>query len=194
MTVPFILASHVAGVVFDVSVAIFAVGELQQVLRGRRRGSISSIGKEIVFRLIFFAGILTLPLCLRFVPVADFGGWPVFVIGVVVAWLGMLLRWWSFATLGPLFTMVVKTTADQPIVDRGPYRWVRHPSYSGLVVALLGFGLMLGNWAGIASSVVLILVAVVYRIRGEERALIGARGAAYLDYAKGRARLVPFIW
>lgn len=193
MTVPFILASHVAGIVFDVSVVIFVLGEIQQALRGRR-GSSSNVGKEIVFRLIFVAGIFTLPLCLRFVPEADLGGWPVFAIGAVVGWLGTFLRWWSFATLGPLFTMVVKATADQPIVDRGPYRWVRHPSYSGLVVALLGIGLMLGNWAGLVSSVVVILAAIVYRIRGEERALIAARGAAYLDYAQGRARLFPFIW
>lgn len=192
MTVPFFLASHV---VFDVSVVIFAVGEFQQVLRGRRRrGSLSSIREEIVFRLIFFAAVLTLPLCLRFVPAADVGGSLVFVIGTVIGWLGMLLRWWSFAALGRLFTTVVKASADQPIVDRGPYRWVRHPGYTGLVVAFLGFGLMLGNWVGVVTSVILILAAVIYRLRGEERALVGARGAAYLDYANGRARLLPFIW
>lgn len=194
MTVPFFLDSHVAGVVFYASVVIFAVGEFQQVLRGRRRGSLSSIRGEIVFRLIFFAGILTLPLCLRFVTEADVGGSLVFVSGAVIVWLGMLLRWWSFATLGRLFTTVVKASADQPIVDRGPYRWVRHPSYTGLVMAFLGFGLMLGNWAGVVTSVVLILAAVIYRLRGEERALVEARGTAYLDYAKGRARLLPFIW
>lgn len=194
MTVPFFLDSHVAGVVFYASVVIFAVGEFQQVLRGRRRGSLSSIRGEIVFRLIFFAGILTLPLCLRFVTEADVGGSLVFVSGAVIGWLGMLLRWWSFATLGRLFTTVVKASADQPIVDRGPYRWVRHPSYTGLVMAFLGFGLMLGNWAGVVTSVVLILAAVIYRLRGEERALVEARGTAYLDYAKGRARLLPFIW
>ncbi|HAG61019.1 MAG TPA: hypothetical protein DEP82_05720 [Arthrobacter bacterium] len=101
---------------------------------------------------------------------------------------------WSFAALGRLFTTVVKASADQPIVDRGPYRWVRHPGYTGLVMAFLGFSLMLGNWVGVVTSVILILAAVIYRLRGEERALVGARGAAYLDYAKGRARLLPFIW
>jgi len=80
------------------------------------------------------------------------------------------------------------------MVDRGPYRWVRHPGYTGLVMAFLGFSLMLGNWVGVVTSVILILAAVIYRLRGEERALVGARGAAYLDYAKGRARLLPFIW
>ncbi|MGO4533405.1 methyltransferase family protein [Leifsonia sp. 2MCAF36] len=194
MAVPFVLASTAPGVIFDVSVVAFALGEVQQVLRGRRRGAVSSIRAELVFRLVFFAGIVALPLCLRLVPSADIGGLPVFVIGAVIGWLGMLLRWWSFATLGRLFTTVVKTSADQPIVDRGPYRCVRHPSYTGLLLACLGFGLMLGNWAGVITSVVLVLAAVVYRLRGEEQALIEARGSAYLDYARGRARLLPFIW
>lgn len=194
MAVPFFLASEVTGVVFDVSVVVFLVGELQQTLRVRSHGSVSSLRGELVFRAVFFAGILTLPLCLRLFPAADIGGLPVFVIGAVIAWLGMLVRWWSFATLGQLFTTIVKTSPDQPIVDEGPYRWVRHPSYTGLVVAFLGFGLMIGNWVGVIVSVGLVLGAVVYRLRGEERALIEARGAAYLEYAKDRARLLPFVW
>ena len=194
MAVPFFLASNVTGVVFDASVVAFLLGELQQALRVRRRGSVSSVRGELVFRVVFFAGILTLPLCLRLFPAADIGSLPVFIIGAAIAWLGMLVRWWSFLTLGQLFTTIVQTSPDQPIVDRGPYRWVRHPSYTGLVAAFLGFGLMLGNWIGMLISVGLVLAAVIYRLRGEERALVEARGAAYLEYAKDRARLLPFIW
>ncbi|WP_238384870.1 methyltransferase family protein [Segeticoccus rhizosphaerae] len=69
-----------------------------------------------------------------------------------VGWLGLLLRWWSFATLGRYFTTVVKTSADQVVVSRGPYRALRHPSYTGLLAAFLGCGLMLGNWVGCGAS------------------------------------------
>lgn len=194
MAVPFFPASNVTGVVFDASVVAFLLGELQQALRVRRRGSVSSVRGELVFRAVFFAGILTLPLSLRLFPAAAIGSLPVFIIGAAIAWLGMLVRWWSFLTLGRLFTTIVQTSPGQPIVDRGPYRWVRHPSYTGLVAAFLGFGLMLGNWIGMLVSVGLVLAAVIYRLRGEERALVEARGAAYLEYAKDRARLLPFIW
>jgi len=194
MTVPFFLASPVGRVVFKVSVVMFVLGELQQVLRVRRRSLPGNIRAEGVFRAIFFAGILALPLCQWLVPWAVIGGPVIFVIGTVIGWLGLLLRWWSFARLGRFFTTVVKASADQPIVDWGPYRWVRHPSYTGLIVVFLGSGLMLGNVAGVVMSVVLIVVAIVYRLRDEERALVKARGEAYLDYAKGRARLLPFVW
>jgi protein-S-isoprenylcysteine O-methyltransferase Ste14 len=88
----------------------------------------------------------------------------------------------------------VKTTADQSVVERGPYRFLRHPSYSGLLAVFVGCGLMLGNWAGTLASLLLILVGLVYRLLREERAMIAAVGDAYLDFAKDRARLVPFVW
>ena len=61
-------------------------------------------------------------------------------------------------------------------------------------MALLGFGLILGNWAGLLASFVLILAAVIYRIRIEERALLQALGDPYRRFATSRARLVPFVW
>ena len=108
--------------------------------------------------------------------------------------VGLLLRWWSFVTLGKYFTVVLKTSADQPVVDTGPYRLLRHPSYTGLLLAFVGCGLMLGNWVSTAGAVVVVLVALVYRIRIEERALTVALGDAYRDFAANRARLVPFVW
>ena len=80
------------------------------------------------------------------------------------------------------------------MVRRGPYRVLRHPSYTGLLLALLGCGLMLGNWAGLLCSFVLILVAVIYRIRIEEDSLTATLGDAYRRFAENRARLVHFVW
>ncbi|WP_230208208.1 isoprenylcysteine carboxylmethyltransferase family protein [Microlunatus sp. Gsoil 973] len=176
------------------SVALFAIGELQQAVRTRGGASRSRFGDEAAFRAIFFAGILVLPSCLRFLPQADIGGAAIFVIGAVVGWLGLLLRWWAFVALGRYFTTVVQVSADQPIIDRGPYRFVRHPGYSGLIVAFLGCGLMLGNWAAAVISAALIAAGLIVRLLREERALVAMRGSAYRDYAKGRARLLPFIW
>jgi protein-S-isoprenylcysteine O-methyltransferase Ste14 len=191
---PYLEQSHVARITFDASVALFVAGELAQTLR-RRRNARGDVWPEVVFRVVFFAGVLILPAGRALVPAAQIGGGvAVFVLGGVVGWVGLLLRWWSFATLGSYFTTVVKTSPDQQIVDRGPYRVLRHPSYTGLLLAFLGCGLMLGNWVALAGSSPLMLAGLVYRLLGEERALFAAVGDTYLDFAKSRARLVPFVW
>ena len=71
---------------------------------------------------------------------------------------------------------------------------LRHPSYTGLLLAFAGCVLLLGNWVGAAGSLALVLAALLYRIRIEERALDAALGQRYRDYVTGRTRLVPFVW
>ena len=71
---------------------------------------------------------------------------------------------------------------------------LRHPSYAGLLLALAGCGLMVGNWFGALCSLALVLAALVHRIRIEERALSAALGDRYDDFAASRARLVPGVW
>jgi protein-S-isoprenylcysteine O-methyltransferase Ste14 len=193
--VPYEELSHSARTVFFVSVGAFGTGELLQTLRLRRGARRVSLRAEIVFRAMFFLGILLLPVGRAVAPSAVIGGgvW-LFALGTVVTWLGLLLRWWSFISLGRYFTVVVKTSADQPIVERGPYRVLRHPSYTGLLLALAGAGLMLGNWVSTAGAVGLTLVALIYRLRIEERALTAALGDRYREFAAARARLIPYVW
>ena len=178
-----------------VTVVAFSIGELTQVRRAHRGSRNADLGSEVVFRLGFLTGILTLPLATAVAPGARVP-WPeaVLVVGVVVAWLGLILRWWSFRTLGRYFTLVLRTSPDQDVVDRGPYRVLRHPSYTGLLMVVLGCALMVGNWVGLLVCCAWVGAAMAYRIRVEERALTEALGAAYLDFAATRARLVPFVW
>ena len=187
--------SGAANLVFDISVGAFAVGELQQALRVRRAASHSNLPAELLFRAMFLGGVMMIPAGRVVAPGAVIGGgvWS-FAVGVAVGWLGLLLRWWSFVTLGRYFTVVLQTSADQPVVDRGPYRLLRHPSYTGLLLAFVGWGLMLGNWVSAAGSVALVLFALLFRIRIEERALTATLGTSYGDFAAGRARLIPFVW
>lgn len=180
--------------VFGISVVAFAIGELSQAVKRRRGASGADLRSEVAFRVCFFAAILMLPLSQTLLPGAVLNGAVVFVLGAVIGWLGLLLRWWSFAALGKYFTVVVKTSADQVIVDDGPYRVLRHPSYTGLLAALLGCGLMLGNWAGTCVSFLLILTALIHRLLHEERIMVNALGDGYRDFARHRARLLPFVW
>jgi protein-S-isoprenylcysteine O-methyltransferase Ste14 len=191
----YVYRSDTASLVLDISIGAFAVGELLQAFRVREGAQRSDLGAEALFRAMFFGGILLVPLGHTLAPGAVIGGgvW-VFTVGTVIGWLGLLLRWWSFVTLGQYFTVVLKTSEDQPVVDRGPYRVLRHPSYSGLLLAFAGCVLLLGTWVGAAGSLALVLAALLYRIRIEERALDAALGQRYRVYAAGRARLVPFVW
>jgi protein-S-isoprenylcysteine O-methyltransferase Ste14 len=183
-----------ARTVFFISVGAFVAGEILQAFRSRG-GTRVDVRAEVLFRVMFIAGILTLPLGRAVAPRAAIGGGVfVFALGAALGWLGLLLRWWSFVSLGKYFTVVVRTSADQPVVDRGPYRVLRHPSYTGLVVAFAGAGLMVGNWLGAGGAVFLVLVAVIHRLRLEERALTAALGERYRDFAASRARLVPYVW
>jgi protein-S-isoprenylcysteine O-methyltransferase Ste14 len=105
-----------------------------------------------------------------------------------------VLRGWSIKTLGEYFTGRVMVSADQPVVAAGPYRLLRHPSYTGLLVACTGLGLTSANWAGLAVMVLVPLVAVLWRIHAEEHALLVTLGGRYGAYAAQHKRLVPLVW
>ena len=80
------------------------------------------------------------------------------------------------------------------VVVSGPYRLLRHPSYTGLLASFIGCGLMLGNWLGVVVSIPLMLAGLIYRLLREEKLITRTVGDAYRDFARDRARLIPFIW
>jgi protein-S-isoprenylcysteine O-methyltransferase Ste14 len=79
-------------------------------------------------------------------------------------------------------------------VERGPFRWVRHPSYTGVLLAFLGWALTLENWVAMALVVVPIFIAFVRRMNVEEEALRGALGERYAAYMKRTKRLIPGVY
>jgi protein-S-isoprenylcysteine O-methyltransferase len=105
--------------------------------------------------------------------------------------LGLAIRWVSILTLGRFFTVNVSVQHDHELVEAGPYRYVRHPSYSGLLLAFVGLGLNAGNWLSLGAVVIPITLAVLWRIRIEERALVEALGTPYVQYSARTKRLVP---
>jgi protein-S-isoprenylcysteine O-methyltransferase Ste14 len=195
VSVPYESQSELARIVFFVSAGAFFAGELVQAVRGRRATTRDNVRAEVAFRVVFFVAILLFPIGRALVPRAVIGGgaW-LFAVGAAISWLGLLLRWWSFVSLGKYFTVVLKTSQDQPVVERGPYRVLRHPSYTGLLLAFAGGGLMWGNWVSTVGAVVLVLIALLRRLLAEERALESATGDRYREFAAHRARLIPYVW
>ena len=111
-------------------------------------------------------------------------------IGLFVA--GLCLRWWAIITLGRFFTVDVTIEKDHEVVERGPFRLVRHPSYSGVLLAFFGFALTLGNLAALLVILVPIFAAFAYRMRVEEEALTAALGSRYTDQRRRTKPLAPF--
>ena len=117
-----------------------------------------------------------------------------FAVGMAMFLAGFAMRRWSEMTLGRYFTFTVMTSADQPVVASGPYRFVRHPGYTGVLLIVIGAGLVNGNWVGLVGWTLLVALPLLYRIRVEETALLAAVGDRYRTYAAHHKRLVPLVW
>ncbi len=115
-------------------------------------------------------------------------------IGGMLIFLGVALRWYAIWTLGRYFTCDVAVSADQLVVQRGPYRWIRHPAYSGTFVTLLGVGLTLTNWASLVALIACVLTGYLYRVRVEERALVQSIGQPYAEYMRRTKRFIPRVF
>ncbi|MHC1480064.1 methyltransferase family protein [Frateuria aurantia] len=114
--------------------------------------------------------------------------------GLVLFIAGLGLRWYSILHLGRWFTVDVAIHAEQPLIDSGPYRRLRHPSYSGALLALIGMGLSTGHYAAMLLMWLPALPAFGYRIRVEEAALRQAFGARWVNYCRHTWRLLPGIY
>jgi len=114
--------------------------------------------------------------------------------GLGVLWCGVALRLWCFQTLGRYFTFTVATSEAQPVISAGPYRVLRHPSYTATLLVLLGLGTFFANAWGIVVLLAVVLAGLAYRIQVEERALTAAMGDRYRQFAATRKRIIPYVW
>jgi protein-S-isoprenylcysteine O-methyltransferase Ste14 len=178
-----------------VTAAIWVMLELRQSISRRPEGVKANWGSEVLFRLIvgigaLVAGRLSAVAQSAKIRPAAFAVW----VGLVLFWCGISLRFWSFRTLGRYFTFTVQTSRDQPVIADGPYRVIRHPSYTGLLLVIMAAGLFIGNWWSFVCLTVATVGGLVFRIRVEERALMQDLGDRYRSYAATHKRLVPFVW
>ncbi|MFF4738468.1 methyltransferase family protein [Streptomyces sp. NPDC001262] len=150
----------------------------------------------LVIVVLFAGGVALARLARHAVPAVSYSVHGPVLQGAVlaVAWAGIALRLWSIVALGRFFRGTVHIQHGHKVVTSGPYRWVRHPSYSGLLLAALAFAVLFGNGLSWLLFAACILAAVLYRIRVEERMLLDALGEEYRVYAARTRRLVPGVW
>lgn len=131
-------------------------------------------------------------------PNVTFLGWPdnrgiVFLADLLIV-AGFALRIWAIVHLGKFFTVDVGIQQGHHVVQDGPYRFVRHPSYSGAMLALTGIALLTFNWLGFFIIVGCSLTAYYLRLAVEEKVLLRNLGEDYRRYAERTKRLIPGIY
>jgi protein-S-isoprenylcysteine O-methyltransferase Ste14 len=124
----------------------------------------------------------------RFAPLAL---WPV-RLGATLTFAGLALAVWARVLLAGNWSGIVTLKHDHELVVEGPYRWVRHPIYTGLLIALIGTALALGQWRGVL-AVAIAGVALWRKLRLEESFMRREFGEAYARYAQRVPALVPFV-
>lgn len=116
------------------------------------------------------------------------------LIGLLLFVTGIAVRWWAITTLGRFFTVDVQIAKDHELVEHGPFRLVRHPSYTGVLLAFVGFAFTLCNWASALVILVPIFLAFLRRMDVEEEALVTSLGDSYACYMRRTKRLIPFVY
>ena len=117
-------------------------------------------------------------------------GW----VGIGLMLGGITLRFWAARVLGRFYTRTLRIAGEQPVIDHGPYKVLRHPGYSGDLVMWAGAGLATLNWVAALAVIVGMCGAYYYRIRCEEEMLRSALGQPYETYRARTWRLVPFVY
>ncbi len=186
-----------AKVVVWVLIGLFAAGEYLMRIRSRihRSGRRAEQWSLLLVVLTVTGGLVGGLIVANWSGTQIAGGaWILFGAGVILMAAGIFVRQWAIFTLGRYFTVDVRVHEGQRVVDGGPYRWVRHPSYSGLIMFFVGLGLAVTDWASLAIFAIVPTVGLLVRIRAEERALLAGLGDDYRSYAASRRRLLPGVW
>jgi protein-S-isoprenylcysteine O-methyltransferase len=160
----------------------------QRYSASKDQGSLKLLIPMIMFAVLFVrpVAILVPQAHVEFLPQLD-------ILAIALFALGLALRWASILYLGRFFTIDVNVAADHQVIDSGPYRFVRHPSYSGLLLIWLAIGMSTGN--ALALLVIMLPgVGLLHRIKIEESVLAESLGACYREYMQKTKRLIPFVY
>jgi protein-S-isoprenylcysteine O-methyltransferase Ste14 len=116
-----------------------------------------------------------------------------FYLGIVLMLTGIAFRQWAIAILGRFFSGVIGVQEGHKVVESGPYRLIRHPSYTGALLIMVGIGLAMQSWG--AALIILLVFAIAYghRMIVEERVLVANLGYSYSEYMKRTKRVIPFL-
>jgi protein-S-isoprenylcysteine O-methyltransferase Ste14 len=195
---PLVLTNHTAALILTGGYFIWLVPELIHTFSHRVKASsrVDDPYSGIVLRLSLGTAVLSANWLARVETWATIAWHPIltFSLGITLIVIGVAFRWYSIHELGKYFSVQLAVQPGQTIMKDGPYRWIRHPSYTGSLITMLGLGMAFTNWLCLVSVPLIVFVGFNYRANVEERMLITALGDSYREYMKGTKRFIPFIY
>ncbi len=114
------------------------------------------------------------------------------LIGFVFFVFGIFFRIWAIQTLGKYYSHIVRKINGHKIIDTGPYKFLRHPAYAGMITAHLGITIFYFNYVTFLIFLLLLIPSIIVRIIIEEKTLIDIEG--YAEFAKNKKRIIPYVW
>ena len=192
-----VFASGLGLVVFDTAYFVWIASELfgaVLVPRLRQRGATRVRRDRGSGALVIFTVFVSILLAFSFgySGVGVLPDW-VFYLGILLMFLGVIVRQWAIAVLGRFFSLTVRVAEDHRVVEKGPYRWVRHPSYTGVLITFIGLSLAVQSLGALLVLLVVFSVSFGYRMRVEEKALLSELGDDYASYMKRTKRIIPYL-
>ncbi len=182
-------------IAFVITLLIWAVPEVWLLFRDRK---LSPMGTKTNGKIMYYFSFIAILACLLLakynsltIPITQDSR---LLIGILIIWGGLLIRWWAMYSLGKYFTVVVTVKAGQKLIKNGLYKYIRHPSYTGSLLVGIGLGFGLGNWIGLAVMLILPYISYLLRAVVEEQVMVASFGNGYLIYMSQTSRFVPFIF
>jgi protein-S-isoprenylcysteine O-methyltransferase Ste14 len=184
-------------VIFQIVLTLWLLSEIVGTViipRIRRGGNVIKRRDRFSGLYIFFTVFLAIIISFYFAgaSITMLPDW-VFSLGIFLIILGIIIRQWSMIILGKYFSAVIGTQEGQKVIEKGPYKHIRHPSYTGALIIFIGLGLSLQSLAAVLMLILLFIVAYGYRIHVEEKTLITELGEPYIEYKKRTKKLIPYI-
>jgi protein-S-isoprenylcysteine O-methyltransferase Ste14 len=185
--------------ILEGSYLIWTVMEVIIEIRQRKRfhadAQYHDKGSKALLAVLSALGVVLCILLAYMVPATAITSARIFLfwLGMLLVYVGIAFRLYAIKVLGASFTTTIAVAAGQPVVEAGPYRLIRHPSYTGMLITLLGFGISYANWLSLLVLIGCVLIGLSYRIYVEEHVLQEHLGLRYREYMQHTKRLIPFV-
>ena len=190
------MSTPVIAAIIAINICLFyyIVSEIMLTARTRREKTADRGTQRLVWILLAICFILAwVPVILDLGRLLLLGHW-LTLVGVAVMVCGIVFRQYSISVLGKYFTGQVQIQVGHELIRAGPYRYIRHPSYLGILVIALGLGIALSNWISILLCLVLPSIGIVRRIKVEEKEMEKHFGMQYRDYRRSTRAIIPYIY
>ncbi|MBI2925185.1 MAG: isoprenylcysteine carboxylmethyltransferase family protein [Verrucomicrobia bacterium] len=182
-----------AGVAIPISSALLIFLVRLKELGTRRETIPGPVRETITLRLFLLAGAL---MCVG--GIAEFFWrhlslqWVTFALGWACVLSSFGIRRWAISALGKFWSLHVEIRPQHEFVTRGPFRWLRHPTYFSMILEIAGGGLILNAFYTLAVAGLIFVPTLAWRVRLEEEALVEKFGAAYQEYQRRTPSLFPY--